>query len=458
MLRGLSKRSAPLALAGVMWPPFCGTPPWEVGGGSGAAGESTAGLAGGGAGNGDAAGGTESGGDDSGGEAPNIGGAPASAGSAGSAAGSAGTLATGGSGGEATPGIHEPVLGCAPGVWPETAVLQLLPPPALSGKLGEAVNDLSADGEVLVGSYYTRQTAVEDRVFHPVAWSASTGWYPIGDLSTGRATLANCNGSVVAGVINSRMAFIAAGGRITTFIGEGGSFGPVPRAISADGSVLAGNMESPDSAAPLVWKHGVMRWVETPSVRSVLHLSFDGSSIAGRTDTCLAGDPCDAPASLFVAPFPEPGYAETLYGGQPSRIMSADGSTFADDVYGAAYGVAGHVMRLFRPATGELTIIPCPDLLPCHPAALSSRGAIVLGTTMFTEYTGLPFVWTAQHGARPLWELGAAYHPTWEPVDVRGIDMSDDGRVIVGSWETLLQSGNYVVSVFRLVLPHRVYE
>lgn len=455
MLRSVSKRSAPLLLAGAVWPPFCGTPPWESGGSSGAAGASVAGRAGGGADAGAAAGGAENGGDDSGGEASSAG-VP---GSVGGAPGSAGTLATSGSGGESgnAPGIQEPVLGCAAGVWPESAALQLLPPPALSGKLGETVNDLSADGEVLVGNYHTRRTAGDDRVFLPVAWSEATGWYPIGDLSTGSATVSNCNGSVVAGVVNSRMAFIAAGGRIDTFIGEGGSFGPVPRAISADGSVVAGNMESPVSLTPLVWKHGVMRFVETPEARTFLHLSFDGAVIAGRTDTCLAGEPCTAPASLFIAPFPEPGYAEALYDG-PSRIMSADGSTFADDASGAAYGVAGHVLRLFRPATGELTIIPCPESLMCHPVALSSRGAIVLGNTMFTEYAGTPFVWTAQHGVRSLWDLGAAYHPTWEPVDIRGIDLSDDGRVIVGSWETLLQSGNYVVSIFRLVLPHRVYE
>src|SRR5690349_20261506 len=140
MLRGLSIHSAPLALAGALWPPFCDLPPWPGGGPGGETGgnSSQAGASSGG------------GGAETGGGGAETGGGGAETGGGGASSGAAGSAGAGGE--EPEPG--DPVLGCSSAEWPSQAQLVPLPPVEFDDLArGSELRKLSANGEVVIADY-----------------------------------------------------------------------------------------------------------------------------------------------------------------------------------------------------------------------------------------------------------------------------------------------------------------
>lgn len=439
----MSARSARFAIVGGLLPPFCGIPPWHGGGSGGSAGEGAGGEAHAGADSGgspNAAGAAATGGDEAGGEA--------------GAGGQTGGFA----------GVAEPVLGCAPGAWPENGVFEILPPADPSGTFGEIAHDVSADGEVIVGTYFTEPRSDSPRTGHPVAWSPGAGWYPVDEAAApGVARMVNCDGTVIAGWRQNLEGFIkVADGPLTFLRAPAADWVVLPWAISASGTRIAGYVEywgatGQSESQPKLWNSaGEELPFDPPFPRSPHFVSSDGKLVAGEIGQCDASAPpeCGRQLSLFVADVTSPTYAEERHEQAPTSVMSPDGSTFASSADGSSFGIPGQVMWLYDRATRNDWGIACPGQYGCGVAALSSRAAIIVGNSQEG-----PFLWTAKHGTRYLFHMDTFERPAdWHPIEGRITAMSDDGRVLVGNWTPRTTPSPLSPRVFRMVLPRRVYE
>lgn len=437
MLRALSKHSAPFALAGVLWPPFCGVPPWPPGGSGGAAGEGSAGESQAGAGSGGAEAEGGAGGVDSG-----------EAGSSGETAGAAGASAE----------PSDPVLGCRAGDWPSRARVELLPLVAFDDLVRSAVlRKLSADGEVVIADYGIGEGDDYDlpEGRRPVFWDGSA-WQWLDDRALGIPTTVSCDGTVIAGRQSSLDAFIkTAGEPLVVIPGSEPSWAVIPSDVSADGTLIAGNSRNIEpqptrgTTYPVVWTNrGVANFLDPPELRTIRHLRYDGSLIAGDRNVCSSGMFCGVLSGLFVSPIP---FQEALYQDMPWSIMSSDLSTSTGQRVPPIYQEAMDVIALFR-IPDQFTELPCPaGSDACEAIALSSHGSILLVNS------GSAYVWTAAQGYRSLADLLAADGITFNEPRFRGIDMSDDGRVILGSLEFTNASGEREGHSFRAILPQRVF-
>ena len=421
MLRGLSIHSAPLALA-VMWPPLCDLPPLPGDGGGGDTGGSSSqgGATGGG------------GGADTGG----------------------GGAATGGSSGEA----GDPVLGCPASEWPSKAELVPLPPVAFADLVGQAeLRKLSANGDVVVANYLIDLALSHEPNRHrPIFWNGGD-WQWIDADTTGIPTAVNCDGSVIAGRRSLLDAFIKKVDTPLVVVPGEEPWAAVPEGISAAGTRIGGNMtkveDGPEAGQtiPVWWTAAGETWfLDPPAPRTLRHVSYDGSLFAGHRNICLRKF-CDMLAGLFVSPLAADG---TLYEDMPWSVMSSDFSTSTGAVLPPLYHwpLESNEVLLFR-IPEQLTQLACPMEAACDAVALSSRGNIVLVNTYSRA-----FVWTAERGFQDIAELLAVDGVPFSELSFTAVDMSDDGRVILGAGTITHENGEQEDRWFRVFLPRRVYE
>jgi hypothetical protein len=408
--------AAPLALA-VMWPPFCDLPPLP----------------------GDGSGGGDTGGNSSQGGATGGGGAE-----------------TGGSSGHA----GDPVLGCSAPEWPSKAELLPLPPIAFGDRVGQAdLRKLSANGEVVIADYVVADDDLyyEPDGHRPIVWNGGD-WQWVDADTTGISTAVNCDGSVIAGRRSRLDGFIKTPDAPLVVLPGEDPWAAIPEDLSADGARIGGNMttvqEGPEAGqtVPVWWTlAGEMWFLDPPQPRTLRHVSYDGSQVAGHRNICYSGMFCGALAGLFVSLLVSDG---TLYEDMPWSVMSSDFSTSTGATLPPRYhwGDGNHELLLFRPPD-QLTQVPCPTEAECDAVAISSRGNIVLVRSPVTSY-----VWTAEHGFRDIVGLLAENGVAFSELGFDAVDMSDDGRVILGTGSITHENGEQESGWFRAFLPRRAYE
>jgi hypothetical protein len=436
MLRGLSIHSAPLALAGALWPPFCDLPPWPGGGPGGETG-GTSGQAGA----------------SSGGGGAETGGSGASSGAAGSA----------GAGGE-EPEPGDPVLGCSAAEWPSQAQLVPLPPVEFDDLAGQSdLRKLSANGEVVIADYVVDVDLYNEPDGHrPIFWKGGD-WQWVDADTSGISTAVNCDGSVIAGRRSHLDGFIKTANTPLVVLPGEEPWAAIPADISADGTRIGGNLttvqEGPGSGQtrPVLWTSaGDSTLFEPPAPRTLRHLRYDGSLLAGHRNICAGQKFCDALAWLFVSPIP---FEETLYPDMPWSVMSSDlsTSTGASLPPGFHWGDGMHEVAIFR-IPDQFTEFPCPTPDECEAVAISSRGNIVLVNRLYGENPPTAYVWTADRGFQDIVALLAADGVPFRELTFTAVDMSDDGRVLLGSGGITHEDGEVEYRAFRVLLPRRVYE
>jgi hypothetical protein len=111
-----------------------------------------------------------------------------------------------------------------------------------------------------------------------------------------------------------------------------------------------------------------------------------------------------------------------------------------------------HEVAIFR-IPDQFTEFPCPTPDECEAVAISSRGNIVLLNSGATAY-----VWTADGGFQDVVALLAADGVPFQELTFTAVDMSDDGRVLLGSGGITHEDGEVEWRAFRVLLPRRVYE
>ena len=436
MLRGLSIHSGPLALAGALWPPFCDLPPWPGGGPRGETG-----------GNSSRAGAS------SGGGGAQTGGGGASSGTAGSA---------GDGGAEPEPG--DPVLGCSAAEWPSQAQLVPLPPVEFDDLAGQwDLRKLSANGEVVIADYVVDEDLYSEPEGHrPIFWNGAA-WQWVDAETLGIPTAVSCDGSVIAGRRSHLDGFIKTANTPLVVVPGEEPWAAIPADISADGTRIGGNLttvqEGPGSGQtrPVLWTSGGdATLLEPPAPRTLRHLRYDGSLLAGHRNICAGQKFCDALAWLFVSPIP---FEETLYPDMPWSVMSSDlsTSTGASLPPGFHWGDGMHEVAIFR-SPDQFTEFPCPTPDECEAVAISSRGNIVLVNRLYGENPPTAYVWTADRGFQDIVALLAADGVPFQELTFTAVDMSDDGRVLLGSGGIIHEDGEVEWRAFRVLLPRRVYE
>jgi hypothetical protein len=436
MLRGLSIHSAPLALAGALWPPFCDLPPWPGGG------------------HGDTGGSSGQAGASSGGGGAETGGGGAGSGEAGSA---------GDGGAEPEPG--DPVLGCSAAEWPSQAQLVPLPPVEFEDVAGQSdLRKLSANGEVVIADYVIDEDLYYEPDGHrPIFWNGGD-WQWVDADTTGISTAVNCDGSVIAGRRSHLDGFIKTADTPLVVLPGEEPWAAIPADISADGTRIGGNLttvqEGPESGQtiPVLWTSGGdATLLEPPEPRTLRHLRYDGSLLAGHRNICFSGGFCGALASLFVSPVP---FDETLYLDMPWSVMSSDLSTSTGARMPPLYrpGDGMHEIAWFR-LPDQFIEVPCPTEEECEAVAISSRGNIVLVNRLHNENNpATAYVWTADRGFQDIVALLAADGVPYPELTFNAVDMSDDGRVILAWGDRMNEDGEWESRAFRVILPRRVYE
>jgi hypothetical protein len=423
MLRGLSIQAAPLAMLGVLWPPFCDLPEWPGGGGG-------------------------------------SGGAHTTGGAAGADAGEGGDAGSGG----AEPEAGEPVLGCASGEWPSQARFELLPElPFDDITYQTGPFKLSADGEVVITDYTSDRTLYNVPDGHrPVFWKGGV-WDWVDAGTSGIPTAVSCDGAVIVGRKSRLDAFIKkAGMPLVVMPGEEPTWAAIPYATSADGAVTAGDLKHilPDvpfgETRPVVWAlDGEATFLETTELRSLRHVRYDGGLLAGGLNYCFFGLGCPFLGGLFFTGVP---FDETVYPETPWDVISSDFSTATGHIAPPNYASGDlYEVALFRPPDG-LTVLPCPASQQCAVPGISSRGNIVLVNDVSDTVPATVHVWTAEHGYRSLVDLLAADGVLFQDFLFFADDMSDDGRVILGYGSLTYENGEHEEGRFRLLLPRNFYE
>jgi hypothetical protein len=197
--------------------------------------------------------------------------------------------------------------------------------------------------------------------------------------------------------------------------------------------------------------------LEPPAPRTLRHLRYDRSLLAGHRNICAGQKFCDSLAGLFVSPVP---FDETLYPDMPWSVMSSDlsTSTGASLPPGFHWGDGMHDVAIFR-LPDQFIEVPCPTEEECEAVAISSRGNIVLVNRLHSENNpATAYVWTADRGFQDIVALLAADGVPYPELTFNAVDMSDDGRVILARGDRMNEDGDWESRAFRVVLPRRVYE
>ncbi|MDQ2643878.1 MAG: hypothetical protein M3020_08700 [Myxococcota bacterium] len=377
-----------------------------------------------------------------------------------------GGTSTGGNDGDPEDPANEPILGCDAGVRPEQGTSETLPWQRLYWP--EFVTGVSANGEVVLG-YTTVWDLVTDDYLHRPVVSDGSDWQTVVPEAASTKAVINCDGTVVAGGYDRLHGFIKRAGQAPVILIGKGNWATEPSGISADGTRVVGNLAYHGDTwngfgmDPVVWTDlGVASYLWPKEPRMALHITFDGGLIAGLTDHCnypAAAANCGVQEHLFTSTG-RPN--ETLYPGAPAKLMSSDGSTFADTrLVPQPNGLPPlSFARIFRPSSG-LTEVACPPDDPCEVVDISSRGNILLLNAR------RPLLWTKRHGLRLLRHVLVEDGVNLPFHRFSVTAMSDDGRVIVGHGYPLnpvnledapLPDGPRPWSAFRVTLSRNAYE
>jgi probable HAF family extracellular repeat protein len=133
-----------------------------------------------------------------------------------------------------------------------------------------------------------------------------------------------------------------------------------------------------------------------------------------------------------------------------ARGVNADGQVivgyYSDEVRWVAFR--------WTPATGAVDLGQLPNKASMIATAVSADGSVVVGNAYdgsLIDDTGQPFIWTAKTGPRAIASLPGFTSPPFEGlVALNAVDVSGNGRVIVGSAKTPGSNGKDVGWVVRL--------
>jgi lysophospholipase L1-like esterase len=304
----------------------------------------------------------------------------------------------------------------------------------LSGGFYTIPYGVSADGSTVVGKSYGA------RGYEAFRWTSSGGMVWLGDVSArvfpGVAHAVSANGSTVVGegriAVEGPEAFRWTSGGGVVGLGDlpGGGVESTAHGVSADGSTVVGRGRN---TLPYETGYEAFRWTSSGGMvglglyaSSAFDVSADGSTVVG------GGMPANFQAFrwttsggvLWLGDFPGGANSSLAYG------VSADGST----VVGYGYSYSGREAFHWTSSSGMVGLGDLPGgSFSSEAYAVSADGSTVVGRSNSASGAET-FIWDAANGMRELdvvlttlgldltgWELSEA------------VDVSDDGRVIVGT-------------------------
>jgi probable HAF family extracellular repeat protein len=299
-----------------------------------------------------------------------------------------------------------------------------------------AAHGVSADGTAAVGYSAT------DLGWEAFRWTPAGGMVSIGILGGNEsyAFATSANGSVVVGTSDiddfNTIAFRwgPATGLVSLGDFPGGQLGSAARAVSADGSVVAGDGQTDLGGEAFRWTEsdGMVSLGDLPggATSSVATgISADGSIVVGMGASSL-----DTEAFIWTAEGGMVGLG-LLYDDSVSswaRAISLDGSVV---VGGDANSLGRSEAFFWTSTTGMVGIGDLPGgFFSSQAMATSADGRIVVGrgTTATGEEA---FLWSEETGMRPLREILEGDYGLdltgWILTEATGV--SADGRTIVGT-------------------------
>jgi probable HAF family extracellular repeat protein len=200
------------------------------------------------------------------------------------------------------------------------------------------------------------------------------------------------------------------------------------RAVSADGSIVAGSSCSNYVGQACLWKAqqgiSLLGYLAGGAYSDATGISADGSIVVGNSDSAegqraFRWTAAGGLTSLGVLPG---------MNGSMARAISADGST----IVGLSFNDTEARPFRWTAQTGMQSLGSLTSLGSSNACAtsVSADGAIIVGTSM----TGGPFIWDAPHGVRPLKDfLLQSFNLTltgWELQTATAI--SADGSTVIG--------------------------
>jgi len=308
----------------------------------------------------------------------------------------------------------------------------------LPGDRGSAGWGVSADGSVVVGE------SISDSRREAFRWTASGGMQGLGHLPGGdfesRALGASQDGSVVVGEGRSvsgweAFRWTASSGMQSLGVPEG-YINSQALSVSGEGSVVIGNCWGYDSSRATGFV-----WTKTGGFAMLLSregypfrasdISRDGSVVIGRSG---CGTGWQGYRNLEpLGWLPGDDYSD-------ARGVSGDGSVVVGDSFSLAMGESPRPFRWTASGGMEDLGLP-PGFVSARPYAASSDGSVVVGCGSLQGWAQA-WIWDPAHGVCDLQDALVKDYG----LDLSGwalnfaLDISDDGRTIVGSGGTPLTS------------------
>lgn len=289
------------------------------------------------------------------------------------------------------------------------------------GDSGSLAWDISADGQVIVGSIATNSG------FRPFRWTRDTGYEILSNISGGAYSV-SADGQVVVGFLGSpNIAFRWTEGTGVTLLPTLTDLTHSARAVSADGSIVAGvgtiRTSTGSSPRAVIWTAEGIRTIIPNRASQAFGISADGNAVVGFTLGTIAL----ATAFRWT---PEGGLEEIgTLGGLVSIgwDISADGST----VVGQASNEDGQ-QRAFRwrADTGiqDLGVLGGRSSIAY---GVNHDGSAVFGMSYDSQERVRAFMWTESEGMQDLNEVFADVLTDGSVlVSVRAVSL--DGRYLVG--------------------------
>jgi probable HAF family extracellular repeat protein len=276
------------------------------------------------------------------------------------------------------------------------------------GNFFSIATGVSADGQVVTGYSSSTESGTSYEAFR---WTSETGMIPLGDLPgnayTSFAQAISADGSTIVGYSvsalgNEAFRWTQATGMVGLGDLPGGSFS-IANAVSADGKVVVGSGTSSSSGSGFE----AFRWTTADGLIPMGDLpggsfdsrasaiSADGSVIAGQGISSRGTEAyrwTAATGMVGLGDLPGGSFGSIAYG------ISADGTTILG--YGSSTNSSHEAFR-WRAETGfvPLGFIPCDTWSIAR--AASADGSVVVGDPQSTA-CGCVFIWDQQHGIRDL--------------------------------------------------------
>lgn len=302
-------------------------------------------------------------------------------------------------------------------------------------------NRMTADGSVVVGEsmlfIYQSDT---DFVQHsePFRWTKATGSVGLGTLpgvdpnaATALPTEVDdmsADGSVLVGLTasanGSRVVFLwtQASGMVALPVPSGADIATIG-ALSADGAVVVGSLHTPDGERAFRWaaQSGMVVLGALPgdTTSQASWLSADGSVVTGESSSATAAQPFRWTAGTGLVGLGSLPMTSQC-GLQPLQRDAAGSTLFGTCTPGAF---------LWTAASGIQSLGAFPGYSQLEPWNMSSDGQAISGDATTSDGQQQVFYWTPDSGAAGLGFLPGFDQSTGRP----GLGMSRDGSVVVGS-------------------------